>query len=192
MLTRPDREEGAARHLEGPSLQERGVAPRTTAPADPPPRGQDAPVVAAAELVNPAGAAVAACRCAVDLWSQDGLDPVGRAAALGGSPLSPEAATSGRSGVDRHRVELVLPGDQQRADDGTVLVEVTALVVSDGAACPRPARSERAADGSQEAAAGDTTVAVELRTWVTAWFSVRRGAGGKLHAVRTDSPAAGA
>ncbi|MDN5750379.1 MAG: hypothetical protein L0H64_18010 [Pseudonocardia sp.] len=86
--------------------------------------------LAALEPVSDAEAGPFAARFAADYLSFDQDDPALRAEVLRGYLADPAAALLGWSGRGRQRCEFVLPGRTLRTDDGVVVVEVTARVVT--------------------------------------------------------------
>lgn len=86
--------------------------------------------LAALEPVTDAEAGPFAARFAADYLSFDQDDPALRAEVLRSYLADPDAALLGWSGQGRQRCEFVLPGRTLRTDDGVVVVEVTARVVT--------------------------------------------------------------
>lgn len=86
--------------------------------------------LAALEPVSDAEAGPFAARFAADYLSFDQDDPALRAEVLRGYLADPAAALLGWSGQGRQRCEFVLPGRTLHTDDGVVVVEVTARVVT--------------------------------------------------------------
>lgn len=147
--------------------------------------------LAALEPVSDAEAGPFAARFAADYLSFDQDDPALRAEVLRGYLADPAAALLGWSGQGRQRCEFVLPGRTLRTDDGVVVVEVTARVLtydrSPGVAGGHETDVSAATPGPSSAIGRSCAPAPTARGWVAGgahWVQlappVRRHRTGRL------------